>query len=676
MKRGNQGQPGTLQPIPQKRLPSHQQPQGWRVVIGLGCSLLCWSCASSAQPLANPKAMASLLTEDTSTSSAIAIEPEDTDSAIEEESETPTPEPTPVISPDPAPSPAVELPQPTPLIQGQTIQLNGKRFDIPWLQWQDGNSVGSNVAARERLGISDVAVEQLLNLQLLSTDNPTQQPIQGFINPETTTLTAFVNYPYRYLDLATLAERNGLTLKPQGDTLFIDLPTARVADMETLSDDAIALTLDRPTLWRIEQTDDRAVLVLESTTAPTLASEFPVKAEPLSLELATVTTQDRQTHFTFQLPAGQKLRVTEAQNPPRLIVQASDTPASTFVERNIQWTPGVWWRQQWVNLGSDRFPAFILELDPRAANLALRPIWSNPNAMNGIERLDSMARRWEAAAAINGGFFNRDTKLPLGAVRRDDRWFSGPILYRGAVAWDDQGNVAFARLYLQETLTTASQQRIPILYLNSGYVQAGVSRYTSEWGPTYTPLTNNETIIIARGDRVVEQYAGGAANSTSFPIPADGQLLTIRANSIPADWLTVGTQFQIESKTVPAELANYPNIIGAGPMLLQNRQIVLDAASEKFSAAFIAQAAPRSIIARSDRGTLLIIALHNRENGRGPTLAETAQLVQRLGAIDALNLDGGSSTSLYLGGQLIDRAPNTAARVHNGIGLYLLAPQP
>jgi exopolysaccharide biosynthesis protein len=52
--------------------------------------------------------------------------------------------------------------------------------------------------------------------------------------------------------------------------------------------------------------------------------------------------------------------------------------------------------------------------------------------------------------------------------------------------------------------------------------------------------------------------------------------------------------------------------------------------------------------------------------------------MQTMGCINALNLDGGSSTSLYLGGQLLDRSPNTAARVHNGIGIFISpkAPSP
>ncbi|MHC5730460.1 MAG: phosphodiester glycosidase family protein, partial [Nostoc sp.] len=86
---------------------------------------------------------------------------------------------------------------------------------------------------------------------------------------------------------------------------------------------------------------------------------------------------------------------------------------------------------------------------------------------------------------------------------------------------------------------------------------------------------------------------------------------------------------------------------------------------------FIAEKAIRSGICTTATGTLMITAIHNRAGGYGPTLAEHAQLMQLMGCVDALNLDGGSSTSLYLGGQLLNRSPSTAARVHNGIGIFL-----
>ena len=53
----------------------------------------------------------------------------------------------------------------------------------------------------------------------------------------------------------------------------------------------------------------------------------------------------------------------------------------------------------------------------------------------------------------------------------------------------------------------------------------------------------------------------------------------------------------------------------------------------------------------------------------GPTLEETAQLVQRLGLQDALNLDGGSSTGLVMGGQHTVKGRGVASSVHHGLGL-------
>jgi exopolysaccharide biosynthesis protein len=111
--------------------------------------------------------------------------------------------------------------------------------------------------------------------------------------------------------------------------------------------------------------------------------------------------------------------------------------------------------------------------------------------------------------------------------------------------------------------------------------------------------------------------------------------------------------------------------VGAGPLLVKNNQVVLDAKSEKFSPAFIAEQALRSSICTTAAGNVIIAAVHERTGGHGPTLAEQAKLMQRMGCVNALNLDGGSSTSLYLGGELLNRSPSTAGRVHNGIGIFV-----
>jgi hypothetical protein len=294
--------------------------------------------------------------------------------------------------------------------------------------------------------------------------------------------------------------------------------------------------------------------------------------------------------------------------------------------------------------------------------------------MAGIAPLAQTAQLAQAAAAINGGFFNRNRQLPLGAVRRDGRWLSGPILNRGAIAWDGLGNVRVDRLTLRETVITQTGQRLPLTHLNSGYVQAGIARYTSDWGPAYTSLSDGEVVVTVQNNQVFSQQVIEKAGTISVPFPPNGYLLVLRSNRSATSAFPVGMPLQVESVTVPFDLNQFPHVVAAGPLLIQNRQVVLDPRSEGFSPAFISEAAPRSAIARTADGTILLVAAHRRLDGVELTLTDMAQLLQQLGAVDALNLDGGSSTTLYLGGQILDRPPRTSARVHNGIGVFFTSP--
>ena len=89
--------------------------------------------------------------------------------------------------------------------------------------------------------------------------------------------------------------------------------------------------------------------------------------------------------------------------------------------------------------------------------------------------------------------------------------------------------------------------------------------------------------------------------------------------------------------------------MGGGPLLIRDRNIVLNPQLEGFSTNFIQGVAPRTAVGKTADGTWIIATMHDRVGGRGPTLSETAQIMQQLGAVDALNLDGGSSSSLLFG---------------------------
>lgn len=393
------------------------------------------------------------------------------------------------------------------------------------------------------------------------------------------------------------------------------------------------------------------------------------KEEPLIKQVEVV---NNQTVIKLVVPFGLTPRISTLPKPHRLVV---DVRPDALVGRSIDWATGLRWNQQLVSLGNDRFPVVWLEINPSTSKAQIRPVATNQDKQEGTAPLIKTARKYLAAAAINGGFFNRKNRLPLGAIRRDGKWLSGPILNRGAIAWNDNGNFYMNRLALQENLIIPNNQNLPISHLNSGYVQQGIARYTHLWGETYTPLTDKEIIVAVQNNKVIQQYAGAKAGEGFAPIPKNGYLLALRAGATNnAAKLQTGTPIRITSSTVSPEFNRYPHILGAGPLLLKDNQIVLDAQAEKFSKAFADQKAIRSAVCTTSTGKLIIAAVHDRAGGKGPSLPEHAQLMQRLGCVNALNLDGGSSTSLYLGGQLLDRSPNTAASVHNGIGIFLPRP--
>ncbi|XGV96795.1 MAG: phosphodiester glycosidase family protein [Leptolyngbya sp. BL-A-14] len=554
-------------------------------------------------------------------------------------------------------------PLPAQGIQGNQILLNGRPLSANWMQWSSGG---------QRFGLTDAGLSQAIGAELLNTADAARQPIQWFSDPVATPLNLGTRLtgPLRYLDITELAQRSGWQLQPNGAVLQITSPLATVTAIRQGKQpwgDRLVLELDRSAPWQVDQQDQAVVLTLDAQVAATALQSFK---SVIGNRLSAVSVEPgaNQTRLRLTLSSALRPRVWSLPNPNRLIV---DIRPDAAVDRDILWAPGLRWRTQTLTLGAARFPVIWLAVDPRQPGVSLKPILPNPGTLIGTAPLIRTAQQAQVAAAINGGFFNRNNQLPLGAIRLDGRWLSGPILGRGAIAWNATGETKFARLTIQETLATPNGQRLPLTYLNSAYAQAGIARYTNGWGPGYSPLTDNEILVTVQNNKVVSQQPGGAVGSINVPIPADGYLLAVRSNRNAAANLAVGTSLQLETSVTPPEFSRYEQIIGGGPLLLQNSQIVLDPKAEQFSNAFAIEKANRSAIGQMADGTLLIAAVHTNLNGDGATLTDIAQIMQQLGAVNALNLDGGSSTTLYLGGQLLDRLPRTAARVHEGIGVII-----
>ncbi|MBE9263534.1 phosphodiester glycosidase family protein [Microcystis sp. LEGE 00066] len=561
--------------------------------------------------------------------------------------------------------------------QGKKIILNGRSLPVSWQQWTAANST--------RIAMGDTAAGQLFGMDFLSTNDPKKQPINWF---NLQTLSANLIDSDRWLDVTDILLKMGATTTINGDSLNINFPAPQIEDIQIENYGAvqrIIIQLDRPTFWQVSQAKNEAVITLEGNAQQSLISRFQPQTisnsnqnndeddlgnsnNNLATQITSLENNGVISRLKINLPTAYGLQISSVDNPPRIII---DSRPDAMDEKRIVWQPGLIWNQKYIQLDQDWFPVTWLEIDPRNPQITIKPITANSTSMRGTNPLITINSESNAVAMINGGFFNRNNQLPLGAIRVDGKWLSGPILNRGAIAWDNRGKIRIDRLSLEETLITATGQRFPLTHLNSAFLTAGCSRYTRDWGSNYYPLTERETGLVVQGDRVTEKL-NNLLPQDSIDIPENGYLVICRKTDIN---LKIGETVNLDSVTLPGDFANYPQILGAGPLLLQNGRLVLDGNAEKFSPAFQNQQASRSAIAVSREGKILLVAIHNRVGGRGATLGELARILLLMAATDGLNLDGGSSTGIALAGYLLDRSAVTAAKVHNGIGIFL-SPSP
>jgi hypothetical protein len=527
-----------------------------------------------------------------------------------------------------------------------------------------------------------------LGVQMMDSDKADRQRLRWFSSP-TFSLVAFDNTgQFRYLDLAPFAEQWRTEIA--GNALNIYTPDAAMQAVRRSKQpwgDRIVIDLNRRTPWRVTQQGN----VITVFVSAEVASGLPIGMNAIAGNLVksvNVQPQGKLTQIQIQMNESINPAIEMLSSPtPKIVIdlRRDYIPPSL----TVQWAEGLRRIERVVEIPNKpktdkepktiKFSVTALEVDLKSPRLKLRPIWSNPdgspNGILGLMPLPQMVQQAQAVGAINGGFFNRIRKLPVGAIREGNRWLAGTALVRGAIAWNEKGETLVDRLNFKEEISTASQVNIALTNLNSGYVQRGIARYTPNWGSVYSPLTENELLIVVRGDRVVAQYQGNAVGVGQIAIPSDGYVLVARQTPEAAKQLPVGMTVRGRQAFIPDKFASFSNLIGAGPLLLKNGSLSLDGKLEQFQTGFDTQSANRSAIATTkEKGKLILATVQAAPEGFAPNLLQTAEVLKKMGAVDALNLDGGSSSSLFLGGEILNRPITEIAPVHNAIAIFITPP--
>ncbi|MCE6993907.1 phosphodiester glycosidase family protein [Saccharothrix sp. S26] len=297
-----------------------------------------------------------------------------------------------------------------------------------------------------------------------------------------------------------------------------------------------------------------------------------------------------------------------------------------------------------------------------------------PGHVAAAEPLSAQADRTRAVAAVNGDFFDiNNSDAPRGVGVQDGRTVKSPAAgHRRAVGLDAAGVGRVMEVFFDGKVVRDDGTSIRLDQLNSAAVETGgVGLFDPVWG-SYSRAravqgASRVTEVVVRAGVVAERRDRAGDD----PIPADGQVLVGReagADALAA--LAVGERVVVEHTTKADDGSALRAAIGGNQLLLKDGEVV--APSDPLH--------PRTAVGFSADGKKMFLLTVDGRQGAyllGLNLQDVAAILREMGAHNALNLDGGGSSTLVArtpGAEhvLVENTPSDGGErpVPNGLALY------
>jgi hypothetical protein len=288
-------------------------------------------------------------------------------------------------------------------------------------------------------------------------------------------------------------------------------------------------------------------------------------------------------------------------------------------------------------------------------------------------KVGEIAEDQGAVAAVNGTYF-AFTGKPLGTLLIDKELVSTPIYDRTALIFSDDYQAYIDNILIECYFLTANGIRYDITGVNQGRGKNSVILYSPAWGEK-TGTSSDGIEVLVSNSTVVELQTGNSA------IPGDGYVLAISgpaAQFVPEN-IKAGDKIDTHIKIIPYTTApkSILHMISGGPRLVKNGVVYVSKYEEKFRADIASGRAARTAVGITKDGKLLLVAVDGLPRGKnnrsekdsiGMTLEELAKLLIDLGAVEAMNLDGGTSTTMWIDGRIVNQTVSgSQQRVSNAL---------
>ena len=428
-----------------------------------------------------------------------------------------------------------------------------------------------------------------------------------------------------------------------------------------------------------DQDSFRIVLELSSIPAYTVSvTETPHQVE---IELPDTVNRSAVGQLSFFDPFIDKLRfvdlgggrfkaVVSLKLPvlPKVSMLSSPNRLVIDLLKNYQSrseyviAPGLIYREFLAGRSAGPVRAHLLEVDFKAG-YALRPVLSN-DSVAGIEALSEMAARSQAVAMINGPYYMRSGEI-LGLLKIDQTLVSTPDTPRTSFGVLPDGKIIFDSPAFTGHVELPDKTKIPIDGVNRGRGESELILYNTYYA-YWTLTVGGGREFLVRDGRIVDiRNDNSVISEGTVVLSASGRQAWLMAD------LKIGDSLKIVQTLGPV-WDKVTQAVGAGPCLVKNGEIYMTTLGEEFGSDVAGGRAPRTALGITKEGKALLVVVDGRSRSSvGYTLLELARFMLEQGAVEAMNLDGGGSSQMIIGSQIVN-TPSDGRERRLGAGIAVV----
>ena len=294
----------------------------------------------------------------------------------------------------------------------------------------------------------------------------------------------------------------------------------------------------------------------------------------------------------------------------------------------------------------------LIDVDMSRSPCAVRPMTAS-YSFAGLKDVREHSRDANAIAAVNANYF-KSNGVALGTLIQDGDWLAGPLYDRVSLGFTEGGYARIAKVRLSGIAYTDSVSH-PKLFINNVNQPRRTGShcilYTRRWGSTVSLPYPGCLIAVDGSGKVVDR------DELKLTIPYGGFVLA-DSRGTAISHLAMGETLNVKWHIDPPGWSNVVEAVSGGPLLVTNGKIALDLKSEKFPQSFAGSHIQRRTACAITADDHLLMATFEGAH----TLYDVSKFFIGLGASEAMNLDGGGSTTMVVDGKTVTRNANAAQR--------------